>query len=175
MGCHATVSFQLQHKNIEGAGDDLLIGLIKQARESEEDDAGWLLLSFAMRCLEFMVPRPKTTREIVVACIEHSLAWGVKNLRRQLKRIRLHFGPRELLGTLLYAASENRMIIADSLEKYLLSRSMVVTNRQSVQALEIGLQLPTFLRSRRKDPVYRKRRIDSLLGPCLRPHIQRLL
>jgi ABC-type siderophore export system fused ATPase/permease subunit len=69
----AQLAFQLQNKNIEGAGDELLSALIEQADKTEEDEA-FNLLYFAARCLEFMVPSPRVTRKITTACIERFIA-----------------------------------------------------------------------------------------------------
>lgn len=141
----AQLAFQLQHKNIEGAGDQLLTSLISQERETQ-DDSTWNLLSFAARCLEFMVPRPTATREITLACAERCLAWGLKQIKRGERPEREYAThgrgePTETLGDLLNAASENRATIADCLERRLIERINSSTDNDSVLALEIGLNL----------------------------------
>jgi hypothetical protein len=149
----AQLAFQLQHKNIEGAGDELLLGLVQQARE-HEDAEDLHILSFAARCLEFMVPRPKTLREIVTACIERSLAWGLQRVRLRQSRTDVPEytqTPRALLEAVLYAASENRPIIADGLEKLLIERINNGAEQESLLAMGIGLSLEVLLRVGRRD------------------------
>lgn len=154
----AQLAFQLQHKNVEGAGDQLLTGLISQAHETGGDN-GWNLLSFAARCLEFMVPRPRVTRDITLACTERCLAWGLRQIKKgepPEREFKSHGsgGPREILGDLLHAASENRAAIADSLEKLLIERINGGTEADSILALEIGmnLTLPLHRWQRRRVP-----------------------
>jgi len=60
----AQLAFQIQDRNIEGAGDELFTALIKYAREFENDDF-WNLLSFTTRCLQFMIPSPSVIRTII--------------------------------------------------------------------------------------------------------------
>ncbi len=139
----AQLAFQLQHKNVEGAGDELLTDLIAQGRQHEGPE-GRNFLSFAARCLEFIVPRPKVAREIALACLESALAWGLKQMQREGDRDRAHgsferYAGIELLGCLHYAAAENRTVIADTMEKVLIERIMGNSDHESLLAIEIGL------------------------------------
>lgn len=141
----AQLAFQLQHKNIEGAGDQLLTSLISQERETQ-DDSTRNLLSFAARCLEFMVPRPTVTRDITLACAERCLTWGLRRIKRGDRPKDEHAThgrgePIKTLSDLLYAASENRATIAGCLERLLIERINSSTDNDSILALEIGLNL----------------------------------
>lgn len=142
----AQLAFQLQNKNVEGAGDELLSALLKQARETK-GDRGWNLMSFAARCLEFVIPSPRVTRDITTACIERCLAWGLKRIKRRKFperefRYDRESKPAELLGDLLYAATENRPIVADCTEKLLTERINSGGEHEPLLALEIALRLP---------------------------------
>ncbi len=82
----AQLAFQLQNKNIEGAEDELLCALIEQADKAQEYEA-WNLLSFAARCLEFMVPSPRVTRKITTVCIEQCIAFGIQQIEQEKESV----------------------------------------------------------------------------------------
>ncbi len=136
----AQLAFQLQNKNVEGAGDKLLADVMKRTNNSPPDTE-WNLLSFAARCLEFMVPRPAIMRHITEQCLEHALAWGLKQNGRKKSESSIPDSatPGEVIGDLLDAAVENRSLIADSFEKLLVKRANSDDARESLLALEIGL------------------------------------
>lgn len=141
----AQLAFQLQNKNVEGAGDELLIDLIKQAYENEGDE-GWNLLSFAARCLEFIVPSPKVIRDMTKTCIERCLDYGSKQMQfRKAPDLKFGYngsiGPKELLGELLNPAIENRVTVTDSLEKLLIERINKDSEPKALLAVEIGQDL----------------------------------
>ncbi|MBE7445676.1 MAG: NACHT domain-containing protein [Planctomycetia bacterium] len=143
----AQLAFQLQNKNVEGAGDELLATLIDQARKAKNGKV-WNLLSFVSRCLEFMVPSPKVTRNITTTIIEHCPSWGLKQINKEefsprSYRRRLYSEPAEIFYALLNAATENRAPIADSLEKRLVELINSANEPEALLFLEIGLNLGT--------------------------------
>ena len=138
----AQLAFQLQNKNVEGAGDELFTDLISRTGKRDE---GWNLLSFAARCLEFIVPSPKVTREITTACIEASLSWGSEQVTKKKYPKQ---GPRGILGDLLYVALENRVTVMNTLEKLLVERINKGCEPETLLALEIGLNLDISLHRR---------------------------
>ena len=64
----AQIAFQIANNHVEGAGDKLLENLVDRAEKDVEATA-FAMLSFAARCLEFMVPSPRTVRKIATACL----------------------------------------------------------------------------------------------------------
>ena len=78
----AQLAFQLQNKTIEDAGDELLSILIEQADKTQEDEA-WNLLYFAARCLDFMVPSPRVTRQITTACIKCFIGSELERIEKE--------------------------------------------------------------------------------------------
>jgi len=144
----AQLAFQLQNKNVEGAGDELLTDLFTRTGKRDEE---WNLLSFAARCLEFIVPSPKVTREITTACIEASLTWGSEQVTEEKysKHGRAHpkynENPPGILGDLLYVALENRVTMMNTLEKLLVERINKGNEPETLLALEIGLHLDNSL------------------------------
>ena len=151
------LAFQLQNKNVEGAGDELLTATIEEASKVKPNEEG-NLVSFAGRCLEFMIPSPKVTRNITTACLDRCLNWDLKqhetakNHTRQFAHSRISL-PEELLTALLFAASENRPIIADSYEKLIIDRITNGSEPEALLALEIALNLPIARHRTRKQIV----------------------
>lgn len=142
----ARLSFQILNKTIDGAGDEALMLLLKQsASEKTESESRWKLLSFIARCLEFIVPSPKVTRDIVSACTRESLALYanvVKN--KKTKRGRRTIDTDEIIGALINAAVENITIVEDELRKIIIEIAKNDDKSKSIAAIEIGLLLPAY-------------------------------
>lgn len=150
----AQLAFQLQNKNIENAGDELLSALCDQVCKSE-DEEGWNILSFTVRCLEFIIPCPKVIRDITIISMEHSLVWGIRqsNKDQATKHQMGHSEPREIIGDLLNAARENRTTIESSIEDLLVKRINNGNELESILALEIGLHLSYSLFSKQGERI----------------------
>lgn len=82
----AQLAFQLQNKKNVGAGDELLVALVERSHENTSNE-GWNLLSFATRCLQFIVPKPKVRRYLVTECVEHCIAWGCERLEKAKPKV----------------------------------------------------------------------------------------
>jgi hypothetical protein len=137
----AQLAFQLQNKTIEDAGDELLSILIEQADKTEEDEV-WNLLSFAARCLEFMVPSPRVTRKITTACIDRCIAFGIEQLEkekdseRESPSFESHL-PEAIIPSLFKAAAENQATITDSFQNLLVERINSESEKEAFLSLEI--------------------------------------
>lgn len=144
----AQLAFQVQNKNVEGAGDRLLSALIKQTYLTE-GVGRWNLLSFAVRCLEFMIPSPSVIQEISLACVEHSLNWGPmqrkKPSSKQSHSRTDEITVEDIIGQLLSAAIDNRRTIAFNIENILIEKSRDPSDPATILALEIGLHLSTYV------------------------------
>jgi hypothetical protein len=165
----AQLAFQLQNKGSEEAGDELLTALIEQAAKVGGDEQ-WNLLYFAARCLEFIVPSPKITRDITTSCVEQCLAWGTERMGqdtfpklededtfREVEAVNSNqVEPGEVLGSLLDATTENRTVIADTLEKLLLKKIKTGSEYEALLALEINLHFDDILLT----PLIRERRLQ---------------
>lgn len=136
----AQLAFQLQNKQVEGAADDLLVALLKRSATVQGSRA-WHLLSFAARSLEFLVPTPKTTREIALACLAHSFGLaktqGIESHARSEQPAK-HFA---LFADLLTATGENRSPITDCVEKDISRRIDGPEVAESLFAIDAGLNL----------------------------------
>ena len=136
----AQLAFQLQNKQVEGAADDLLLALLRRSAAVGGPKV-WHLLSFAARSLEFLVPTPKTTREIALACLAHSFCVartpGTGSPSR-LDAPARHFA---LFADLLTATAENRSPIVDCVEKDISRRISDSDVSESLLAIDGGLNL----------------------------------
>jgi hypothetical protein len=108
------LAFQIQNKNTEGAGDELIAALL----DSGELDFAitWNRLSFAARCLHFMVPSPRVTRRVANRCIAQTVEAGY-NVRETILKEQIAYG--ELVEGILLATEENRPVVADALKSQL--------------------------------------------------------
>ncbi|MEQ8974663.1 MAG: NACHT domain-containing protein [Coleofasciculus sp. C1-SOL-03] len=136
----AQLAFQIKSKNSEGAGDKLLTTVLYAVREAKAEEVE-NLLSFAARCLEFMVPSPKVTRKITTACIEYLLEWGIKqvNLDEYSQGNSINFIKSGKTLLLFNAATENRGTISETLEELLIERFKMNSNeREAIVLFEIS-------------------------------------
>jgi NACHT domain len=138
----AQLAFQLQNKQLEGAGNDLLTALVTHAKQVGGEQA-WNTLSFAARCLEFIVPSPRVTREIVSACIERTVSQSIAPTSPDATSERSPHDPAQLVGDCIAATVENRGPIGDCFAKMMTDRINKGNQRESVRATEVALQ-PTW-------------------------------
>ncbi|MEQ9000044.1 MAG: NACHT domain-containing protein [Coleofasciculus sp. B1-GNL1-01] len=134
----AQLAFQIKGKNSEGAGDKLLTTVLYAVREAEGEEVE-NLLSFAARCLEFMVPSPKVTRKIATACIEYLLYSESKliYIESYPAWTSLNFIKSGTTLLMLNAVHENRVTIADTLEKLLVERCKNSSEPETLVIFEI--------------------------------------
>jgi hypothetical protein len=142
----AQLAFQIKNRSSEGAKDKLLSSLLARESELSEIEA-WSILSFVARCLEFMEPSPKVTRDITKAFIKGCLA-----LRRQLKinyktgKVIGNLGPTydlldEAFLALITASEQNREIVAESFKENIVEEVKRDSREDGLTALELGLHL----------------------------------
>jgi len=143
----AQLAFRIQDKQTEGSGDELITALIEKSHSLEESET-WNLLSFAARCLEFMVPSPLVRRNISLASIEFCIALGLRRMKScsssntDSENLDVDRPARELMSSLFNCLIENQTTIVDSLKNLIVEH---INNDQdddkSFVACEIGLQL----------------------------------
>ena len=144
----AQLAVQIQSDTAAGAGDDFLSALVRQA-EVNTDEKGWNLLSFAARCLQFIVPSASVRADITAAglkrCIDWSSAQQSKRRSRKTSREEPRFGrygaAADLLTELLNTGAENRTTVANQLEKTIVEYVNGNDKSRAIAALEIGLTL----------------------------------
>lgn len=178
----AQLAVQIQNRNLEGAGDELLSMLIKQYYETA-NSKNVNILSFVVRCLEFILPKPDVVQEIILACIKFTQEWvKIHSNKEQLVEPSQSIEPGEILGDLLRSASENHKIIALKMKNLLINQVETANEMDAVVAFEIALDLPTFLFSKSRSALselfqighvydeqrnYWQRLSDSIVAKCL--------
>jgi hypothetical protein len=140
----AQLAFRIQDKQTEGAGDELLSTLIEKSHKTQGSEK-WNLISFAVRCLEFMVPSPSVRRDITKACLEFCIEWGLEQIENKqlLSANLIDFDVDdkaiELLSELLNSPIENRTTIADTWKKLIIDIINDFDDNKSFIAYEIGV------------------------------------
>ncbi|GHO92302.1 hypothetical protein KSF_023500 [Reticulibacter mediterranei] len=107
------LAFQILNRNSENAGDKLLSALIKRAGKAK-GNAYWNLLSFAIRCLGFMVPAPEVTREIITACMRSVVVEGTLQMENDRESKRRFVG-NDILREVRLIAYENQTIVINAI------------------------------------------------------------
>ena len=117
----AQLAYQIQSKNVEGAGDHLLAKAIEQTQSSDPRER-WICLHFAARCLGFIIPSPQTRRAVSKIITEEVLAWGLSQLPspdlQPESSIEASYAL-DALSNLQTVAIENLPTVTDSVEKIL--------------------------------------------------------
>ena len=141
----AQLAFQIQNKNVEGAGDELLNRLKEEAVSNRAEP--WSYLSFAARCLEFIIPTPRTCREITLLSLDLYLAQrtGAGKFARAVEE-----EARETMAALMSAASENQKVITAALEANLIERINSRDDLKAAKASELALHIGICLYARRR-------------------------
>jgi hypothetical protein len=152
----AQLSFQLQNKQLEGAGNDLLTALVEHAKNTQGKQA-WNILSFAARCLEFIVPSPRVTRGIVAACIEQTFGCALAPTSSNSIDAYTEFEKTQLIGDCVVASVENRGPVADSFTRMMTDMINSGNLRESALAIEVALNPLWAIRHDRPPPPNQQR------------------
>ncbi|MGV3524796.1 MAG: NACHT domain-containing protein [Candidatus Sericytochromatia bacterium] len=142
----AQLAFQIQNKNLEGAGDELIDNL-KNDMNKENYSEVYNVLDFMARCLDFMVPSPVTTRIIVVLCLDNIINFSLEKSKRKYEhnfRARRKYDEfsYEIVGSILSCSKENKNSVANSIEKFI-SEHLTSEDLHSDIAWELGSYLST--------------------------------
>lgn len=136
----AQLAFQMLHEQVEGASDELLILLLRNAQKKKT--TRWPYLSFGARCLQFIYPSPKTIRELTEAAVRCVIEGTPPSRRREGAGLRFYGGEaEELIGALLLAALECRPIVADSLQSEIVNYAKDADDKVALRAIDLGLML----------------------------------
>ena len=148
----AQLAIQLQDDHLEGAADQILMILLNEAAAKDINDRdGWNLISFAARCLQFLVPSSKVRRRIADECIKRYILWGRDRVNIRVNNRKPndvafdHFISSERildpLADLLSAAKENIDTISKSITENL---TTAIRGHHSLDA-ELGVEINTFI------------------------------
>ncbi|MFC1491027.1 NACHT domain-containing protein [Nitrospinota bacterium] len=136
----AQLAFQLQNKRTEGAADEMLSNLINKSKTASLKRSPYIL-SFAARCLEFIVPSPKVSRSIVDACIDYTVSRSLTNSKRRTRQRKRNIIDMDINVDLSQdfanTASENIEIITDAYKNRIAYHLMQKNTKENILSLEI--------------------------------------
>ncbi|NES83992.1 MAG: NACHT domain-containing protein [Moorea sp. SIO2B7] len=133
------LAFQIQNNKYEDAGDELLTFLINEANKTDNFEK-WNLLSFAIRCLEFIVPSSKVLKNIVnshlESCVKFCLKILEENVNKNVSKVSNQFRsksrshtPYTIIMCLNNANYENHKIIVNTVKDFLIKN--IESNEES--------------------------------------------
>ena len=147
----AQLAFQIQSKQVHGASDVLLTGLLG-SKATSTDEVG-NVLSFAERSLEFLVPSPTVRKDLTQAAMEFWLGHTIQNAATPL-RGRRDEPPAQHVGNLLSATTENLDTVAAGVEEFLVREISSQHEGKAALCSEMAIDLPhPLLRRAKRDIV----------------------
>ncbi|AKB81689.1 hypothetical protein MSBR3_1111 [Methanosarcina barkeri 3] len=163
----AQLAFQVRYEKSED-GDKLFIDLLQEFDKVETREK-FNLVSFASRCLGFIVPNPKITREIITVCFNFSIDFGIElleeekaiaNIDKKITKVKEVISPMELIYNIENSMIDNRKVIGDTIENLLVNNICEGTKNKSILSLEICLNLEKNFFFFSKDNTFRKNNPD---------------
>jgi hypothetical protein len=136
----AQLAFQLQNRQLEGAGDKLLSRLLEHVTD---DERGRNVVYFAARCLAFIVPSPRITETIartsLHSAIQLAKRWYPTEPLPDERFFR--YAPDRYVTPLMDIAKENRDSVAASLKREIIGHVQGNNEAAAIIAFEIAYQL----------------------------------
>ncbi|AKB74481.1 hypothetical protein MSLAZ_1220 [Methanosarcina lacustris Z-7289] len=163
----AQLAFQIRYDKSED-GDKLFTNLIQETNKVGNNEK-FNLLSFASRCLVFIVPSPKITREIITACFNFSIDFGIELLKEEKdidkvntkeSEVKEVISPMELIYNIENSMIDNRNVIGDTIENLVVNNICEGIKNKSILSLEICLNLEKDYLFFSKDNTFRKKNPD---------------
>ena len=136
----AQLAFQMLHEQVEGASDELLELLLRDAQKKKQ--SRWAYLSFGARCLQFIYPSPKTIRALTQAAVRCVIEGTPPSHRGRGAGHSFFSGEAgELIGALLLVAPECRSTVADCIESEIVNYVKPGDDKTALRAIDLGLML----------------------------------
>lgn len=163
----AQLAFQIRYEKSED-GDKLFTDLMQETDKVCTNEK-FNLLSFASRCLAFIVPSPKITREIITACFNFSIDFGIELLKEEKDRDEVNekvsevkevIIPMELIYNIENSMIDNRNVIGDTIENLIVNNICEGIRNKSILSLEICLNLEKDFIFVSEDNTFRKKNPD---------------
>jgi hypothetical protein len=128
----AQLAVQMQNKNVEGAAEQFLESLLARCKEHERER--YPLISFAVRSLQFLVPRPEVVKHLAHSAISYYL-----DPRSVPTRELIDDPDKELLVDLFrLVAEENRDALGNMASIELIRAINTADQKTAILALEIA-------------------------------------
>jgi hypothetical protein len=144
------LAFQIKNSEAEGGGDRLLARVLAETQK-DSDVESWSLLSFAARCLEFLVPSPPTTRAIAKYSAERVITQLATNSEFLTPNANSEVESEnklilDILMGLIWVAPENRPGVSAGLKEAILEANTLDDDQMIIASFEVGLPMGMVLR-----------------------------
>jgi len=150
----AQLAFHIASREVEGAADDLTLGLLQAAKTKPAGQMNFL--TFAGCCLEFVSCSPKACRSVAEATLEAHLDWGAAVVRagKRLGRSPTPSDADDLVSNLLHTSDENRGTVAETIEASLGRHMNGPDETKALLSAEVAITLMLLIhrRSSRTQP-----------------------
>jgi hypothetical protein len=149
----AQLAFQIQSRNVEGAEDNLLSGLLEEGIQASRERR-WNILLFAVRMLESIVPSPAVRRSVTTAGLRELVAFS-----HLIPRKNRYLDEHAMLSALTNSSEENRKTVGETAEHVLtdIIFSSESTEQDRSAAFQIAYQI--------QNPIYRDARRSQASEP----------
>ena len=131
----AQLAFQIQSRRIQGAADTLLESLLRSAGAAGTVER-WYFVTFAIKCLQAVVPSPRVRRSVAIACAEAFVDIGSDANRHSIPSVEGLF---EIYDLLRQVNAENRPSVASAYMEVIASVANGTDNERCLVALEAAL------------------------------------
>lgn len=142
------LAFQLLHRNVEGAGDALIEDILKGAL-SRKGKTSLNLLECGARCLQFIVPRPRVTRELAAGCFSFALSrvkmTSDRATLRTTSRGEFQDDLLSMVGVLLSCNAENRATVRQAIDTCFREKIKADGSAESALAILFAVHFPVGL------------------------------
>src|SRR5206468_1100784 len=91
----AQLAVQILDEKAEGGSEKVLLRLLREAPKRKAN--GGVYLSFAARCLGFILPRPSVTRSLVQVCVDWMVTSGSDRPMTEHSFVRIGVHNREIM------------------------------------------------------------------------------
>ena len=144
----AQLAFHITGREVEGGGDELMMGLLSAAESKPSDRLNYL--TFAGRCMEFISCSPKVSRNVAIATLATYAEVCTKMYEaRKARKARPPMlgmpAEQEMLANLLHTGMDNRNTVAETIERVLTEDINKRDPKVAVCAAETAITLTLFL------------------------------
>lgn len=150
----AQLAFQKMGRNSQGIDDELLTALLTKSKDYTEQDTE-NILSFALRSLEFITPKPSLVRQLMTTCIQRCIDVALAEIKEAIAVEELkinevytgHFSSERdqfiwnFIHALASVAADNRITVGMVLQETLSGYIRTDNGYAALVAAELGLNL----------------------------------
>lgn len=138
----AQLAFQIKNIELEFASDRLLRTVVDEIGPTPGGHSR-NRLTFAARCLEFLVPSSQLCRTLGNLCVTHAIRWVASHQNQRGAGTSEKSPAAELLEAIVMVAGENRAAVAGGMQDGIASIMKSGSTSEQKASLEVGLHVTT--------------------------------